>query len=161
MVNYIDIKLTNISDAVDKVGYYDISLDSDGDLSKVSGFDTNIIMSMFSERRASSSEVVDPLLRRGWWGNTLSDSPGFEDGSKLWLLEQARLTSGTISLAQQYTLDGLRWLKDDGYVYDVQVDVQPSYSSVSGSGVAITVNLVRKDNTVEYKYYSIWELTGR
>lgn len=160
MVNYIDIKLRNVTDTVDLLGYFDIDIDTDGDVKKEDGFDTNLIMSLFCEKRATANEVVIPNMRRGWWGNTLSDSPNFEIGSKLWFLEQSRLTTDVVNLANQYALDGLRWLKDDGFLYDMKVITTPTYSSGSPK-LEIKVDLIRKDNTVEYKYFTIWEGTGK
>lgn len=158
MVNYIDIKLSNVSDATDKLGYFDISIDSDGDLKKEDGFDTNIIVSLFGERRASSDEVTEPLLRRGWWGNTVNEN-GFENGSKLWLLDQSRLTTSTVNLCTQYAAEGLKWLKDDGYIFDVIVTSVPTYEAGSPK-IALQVDLIRNDSSVEYKYFTVWNNTG-
>lgn len=162
MTNYIDIKLYNMTESVaglpDTVGYYDIDIDTDGDLVKEDGFDTNLIMSLFCERRATRDEVSPPLMRRGWWGNTVN-SDGFELGSKLWLLDQSRLTTATVNMAQQYALQGASWLKTDGFVKDILVDSTPTYSS-NGPSIRLTITLVRRDNEVDYKYFDVWNRTG-
>jgi len=157
--NYIDLKLTNITDTVDLLGYYDISIDTDGDLVKEDGFDTNLVVSMFCEKRAGPDEVIEPTLRRGWWGNTLSDTPNFEIGSKLWLLDQAKLTTGTVSLAAQYTQQALVWLKTDGHIKDVIVTAAASFTS-GRPNVEVKVDLIRNDNKIEYKYFTVWNKTG-
>jgi phage gp46-like protein len=159
MSNDVDIKLINVSDSVDLVGYYDIEIAADGDVSKEQGFDTNIIMSLFCERRATREEVLEPLLRRGWWGNTNADEEGFEIGSKLWLLEQAKLTIGNVNLAQQYAQDSLNWLVTDDFIDSVNVTSTPTYSS-NTPNISIRVDLIRKDNKTEYKYFDVWEETG-
>lgn len=160
MTNYIDVKLRNVTDTVDLLGYFDIDIDTDGDLKKEDGFDTNLIMSLFCEKRASKDEVTLPEMRRGWWGNTVSDFPNFEIGSKLWLLEQSRLTTGVVNLASQYALKSLEWLKTDGFLYDMVVTSTPTYSA-SGPKIEIKVDLIRKDNVVEQKYFTVWEGTGK
>lgn len=161
MANYIDIKLYNISESVaglpETVGYYDIDIDSSGDLVKEEGFNTNLIMSLFCERRASKDEVVNPIARRGWWGNTLNDDK-FEFGSKLWLLDQSRLTTATVNMAQQYSLKGVEWLKTDGFIKDLQVTATPTYTASSPS-ISIQLTLIRRDNAVEYKYFDVWNKT--
>lgn len=159
MADNIDIKLFNVSDSADLLGYFDIDIDTDGDLKKEDGFDTNIIMSLFCERRATVDEVVEPLLRRGWWGNTISDEPGFEIGSKLWLLEQSRLTTGTVALAQQYGQEATNWLVTDSFLKSINVSSVPTYSSGSPK-IELRIDLIRKDNKVEFKYFSVWEATG-
>ena len=160
MTNYIDIKLTNVSDAIDILGYFDITVDENGDIEKEDGFDTNIIMSLFCERRATVDEVVDPISRRGWWGNTLSDTPGFEIGSKLWLLDQSKLTQGNVNLSSQYAEQALKWLIDGDFVRSVVVSSTPAYIA-SSPNITLKIDLIRLDNEVEYKYFNIWEATGR
>ena len=81
----IDAKLVEIGG-----GLYDIQLGDDGDILTEDAFDTAIIVSIFSDRRADESEALIPEMRRGWIGN--ESTPGIEIGSKLWLYEQARLT---------------------------------------------------------------------
>lgn len=159
MTNPLDIRLTNTSDSVDLLGYFDITVSDTGDLDLENGFDTNIIMSLFCERRASIDEVLEPILRRGWWGNTLATSPGFEIGSKLWLLEQARLTENTVNLAQKYAEQALEWLVSDGFLDSVVVSSSPSFTS-SAPNIELKIDLIRKDSAVEYKYYGVWEATG-
>lgn len=164
MTNYIDLKLTMVNDGLtapgysNTVGYYDISIDSDGDLVKEDGFDTNLIMSMFCERRASGDEVPVVQYRRGWWGNTVN-LDGHEDGSKLWLLDQVRLTTGTVNLSSQYCQEGLQWLIDDGILKDISVSSSPTYTGNS-PGIALTITLTQLNNQVDNKYYSIWMNTG-
>ena len=160
MANDIDIKLFNVSDSEDLLGYFDIDIGDDGDLKKEQGFDTNIIMSLFCERRATPNEVVNPLLRRGWWGNTIADQRGFEVGSKLWLLEQSKLTTGVVNLAQQYGQDAIEWLVTDNFIKSVNVTTRPSYNA-GNPNIEIRIDLIRKDNKIEYKYFSVWESTGR
>ena len=60
-------------------GVFDISFDSEGDLATDDFLDTSLIRSIYAQRRASSSEVPTPQLRRGWIGSVTRD---YEDGSK-------------------------------------------------------------------------------
>lgn len=138
---------------------WDIDIAANGDLKLEDGYETNIIMSLFCDRRASQFEVLEPMMRRGWWGNTLNDD-NFELGSKLWLLDQARLTTGTVRLAEQYAYDSLRWFKEDKLLSDISVSAKASFEADSPR-IELVAEFLRKDNQVEYKYYTIWEVTGR
>ncbi len=163
MANPIDIKLYNITETVvglvDTVGYFDIAVAANGDLELEDGFDTNLVMSLFCEKRAAPYEVLVPQLRRGWWGNETSDVPGFEIGSKLWLLDQARLTTKTINLAQQYGLTSLDWMKEDNILKGVTVETEVNIVQDNPT-LTLNITLLREDNTVEYKWFNVWNSTG-
>lgn len=103
-------------------GTLDISIDEYGDLAKTNDIDTAIYMSLLTDKRADSSEISLPQLRRGWWGNTLNAVP-YEIGSKLWLLEQSRRIQDTLNKAQQHITDSLNWLITDNLVKKINVDV--------------------------------------
>lgn len=156
----IDLKLigTNLDGSSVK-DFFDIGIASSGDFQLEDGFDTNLIMSLFCERRAAPYEVSTPQYRRGWWGNTTSDVQGFEIGSKLWLLDQARLTTGTVRLSEQYAYEGLKWLVSDGYLAGLSVSATPTINEDTPY-ISLQIILTRSDNTVEYKYFSVWEATG-
>ncbi len=159
MSNPIDLKLTAVPYVENFLGYYDISIDSvSGDFDLEDGLDTNLIMSMFCERRANSGEVGVPWLRRGWWGNELSDESGFEIGSKLWLLYQSRLTTSVQTLMQTYISDSLSWLVSDGIASKVNVQLTPNNRSGS---ITANIQISRKDGTTNTKYYDIWKASGR
>jgi len=131
-------------------GYYDISIDSDGDIATQDSFDTALLMSLFCERRALSSEVTTPNLRRGWIGND-----DFEVGSKLWLYEQARLTRSTMNGVTTAAKNGLQWLIDDKLVSSINVA-----SSVDNGSLMLNIEILRFNSKVEYRYYDLWSNTG-
>ena len=127
----VDLKLVKNKTIAADNDLWDLEIANDGDLSLEYGFDTNLILSLFCERRASSYEVPLPWMRRGWWGNTIHDDRTHEDGSKLWLLDQSRLTVGIVNLAKTYSEDALKWLVRDGHVEKVEVEASPDFSASS------------------------------
>jgi phage gp46-like protein len=145
----IDIKMRLNSD-----DYYDFSI-KNGDFEMVEGFDTAIQMSIFCERRASESEIKIPEKRRGYWGNECLEVIGFENGSKLWLLSQCRLTNETLNKAIDYTQSCLKWLVDDGYLDKVVV----GGNLISGTTAILNIDLYRANNIVFSKGYDIWQRT--
>lgn len=131
-------------------GYYDISIDADGDIATQDSFDTALLMSLFCERRALPSEVATAHHRRGWIGND-----DFEIGSKLWLYEQARITRDTINGVNTEAKNGLQWLIDDSLVESVNVS-----TSVVNNSISISAEIKRFNSAVEYRYYDLWSNTG-
>ena len=77
--------------------------------------ETAILISLFSDREASSDDIIpdgtgDP---RGWIGDVDQD---YKIGSRLWLLERAKQTQETLRLASDYIAEALQWLIDDSVV---------------------------------------------
>ncbi len=134
-------------------GLYDFSLDADGDIETADFFDTSILYSLFGERRASADEVVDPQRRRGWIGN----GEDFENGSKIWLLRQERLTRDVLNRLEDEAEKALQWLVDDGFA----VSLGDITATFSGGRVFLDVTIFRSRDKVVRRHFELWELTGR
>ena len=116
-------------------------------------FDTSILYSIFGERRASSDEVVEPQRRRGWIGN----GPDFENGSKLWLYEQARLTRDILNRIEDEARKSLEWLVGEGFA----VSIDNVTASVANGRVGLNIEIRRSRDKVDRKFFELWENTGR
>lgn len=115
-------------------GIFDISVDSSTrDLATVSGLETATVMSLFSDRRARADEVADPMRRRGWIGNLVSDIPNDNFGSGLWLYEQRRLLPEVSNGVRNEAEAALEWQSMDGIAKSVAAEVvsDPVTRSVS------------------------------
>lgn len=134
-------------------GFYDFNLDVTGDIETEDFFDTSLLYSIFGERRASSDEVVEPQLRRGWIGN----SEDFENGSKIWLSSQARLTRDTLNNLQDEAEKALQWLVDDG----LAVSIDQVVATISKGSVVLKITIRRSRDKVDRKFFVLWENTGR
>lgn len=132
---------------------YDFSLDESGDIETADFFDTSILYSIFGERRASADEVVDPQRRRGWIGNDAD----FENGSKIWLLYQSRLTRDILNRLEDDIEKALQWLVDDGFA----VSIGNISATVSGGRVLLDVTIFRSRDKVIRRFYDLWEAAGR
>lgn len=131
-------------------GLYDFQLDDNGDIKTADMFDTAVLMSIFCERRASSSEVPNSNQRRGWIGNESYDD-GFENGSKFWLYEQARMTRTMLNGVETAIANGLRWFIEDGIATDITVAAEFN---------GLTVEIKRPNSNVDKRYYELWNNTG-
>lgn len=136
MADFVDLYL----EVYDDKDYYDIDIEN-GDVKKITGLDTSIIVSVLSNQRASPSEVPYSLNRNGWWGNLFLD---YENGSKIWLLFQAPITDNNRNLLNDYVNKSLNWLKDDGFIESFTVNTTVSENiynfkvSMQGTNFAFT-----------------------
>jgi len=133
-------------------GVYDIQFDENGDILTEDFFDTAIKYSLFGEQRASALEVLEPQLRRGWIGNEGKD---YENGSKLWLFEQARITRSNLNKIENEAVNRLQWLIDDGFA--VQVNAA---ATLSANNVLLEITTEVSRSKVEKRYYVLWKNTG-
>jgi len=134
-------------------GYYDISIDENGDFKTDDALDAAIIVSITAQRRATRNEVPNPLLRRGWIGNESTE--GFEIGSKIWLYHQARKTRTNLNGIQTTVENCLSWMLDLNIVDSLEVSVE--YFGATAARALISVE--RSGNKIS-KYYPLWENTG-
>jgi phage gp46-like protein len=136
---------------------FDISFDSDGDILTKDSFDTSIQMSILCERRADPSEVPDAIRRRGWIGNVLSDTPGFEIGSKLWLYEQSRLTNDTLNGVKGAAIEATQWLIDDELAKNIEASI--TRNTKTGK-MELKMTIEFSSGQVAQRFFDLWENTG-
>lgn len=87
-----------------KDGKADLVLNEAGnDLQDENELKTAVLVSLFTDARASLAQVPTPNSdRRGWWGA--------EIGSLLWLLQRAKSTQANLQVAISYIKNSLAWL---------------------------------------------------
>jgi len=133
-------------------GIYDIHITDDGDFETDDSFDINIIMSLFVDSRADSSEIVEPLRRRGFWGDlVLFSQENLKSGSKLWLVS-GRNTKEQLNKAIDYTRKSLQWLINEKYVKNINVDGQQTIN-----GIIINIEFIVEDNNISEFNFKLWE----
>lgn len=131
--------------------YWDIDFQDSGDFELVKGFETAILVSLFQNARADESEVPSPEFRSGWAGNEFFN---IEEGSKLWLLDQARNTIQTKNFGINYIKRGLEWLKTQNFAKDINVLANRTIENIT-----FNISFVRFDNTVLNESFQLWENT--
>ena len=135
-----------------KTGIWDFNLNSNGDLENGDFFDSSITYAILGERRASESEVLISENRRGWIGNEGKD---FENGSKIWLFEQARLTRSILNDIQSAALDALEYFVEDG----IATRITATAFLQNGSAV-LSINIFVSPSKVETRFFVLWSNTG-
>jgi phage gp46-like protein len=117
-------RIVDLSLVQDEDGIFDLEIDPDTkDFVTDDGLETPIVVSLFSDRRAASDEVADPMRRRGWIGNQVAEVPGDNHGSGLWLYEQHRLTQEVATGVRMEAEQALDWMVDEGLVAKVEARV--------------------------------------
>ena len=143
-----DIKFTQ-----DSNGDWDINF-TNGDFEMTEGLDTALYLSVFSNKRASASQVTESILRRGHFTNEFSQVAGYEVGSLLWLYtEQAKNTSNILSLIEGSVYDGLKWMIEDKIISKIDIA-----ASKSGTGVTLEIDLINKFQK-DSQYYNLFVAT--
>lgn len=144
--------ITDVQLFQNQFGLIDLQLNTDGDLSTVNSFDTALFYSLFGEKRASASEVPTPNYRRGWIGNEGQD---FENGSKLWLYEQSKITRTVLNGIRDAALNSVQWLVDDKLLNSVDAEAY-----IENGVVKLRVDLFRFSSPVDARYFDLWQNTG-
>lgn len=134
---------------------YDVSL-KDGDLEGDDSFETDLIVSLYTDARADRSEQPIPELRRGWWGDEVSNIPGSKIGSKFWLLDQARLTTDILNKGIDYGRLCLYWLVQQAYSKKVDVTGEIEYPYT----INLAIKITNANGATESRAYKVWLNTG-
>lgn len=126
------------------------------DLERDDGLETAVIISLFTDRRASAEQIPPEYEQddlRGYWGDLTNVSATDQTGSLLWLLAREKELPQTLSRAEQYYRDALAWMIDD--VVATTIEVAASYHS---RGVMLLVIDIYRPTgpTVRYRYNYEW-----
>ena len=141
----------NIDLALDqKKGFFDISFDDNG-IETTEGFDTALAVSLFTDQRATASEQSNPLKRRGWIGDIGEID---EIGSKLWFLDQARISSSTLNRAIDFAQKSLAWLIDDSLAKKIVVT-----GKLEPDTVILNIAITAPDDNIINFSVDIWRKT--
>lgn len=123
-----------------------------GDVSFGAPLTQAVHISLFSDAEADPTDPGADGERRGWWAGDLDELDAV--GSRLWLLERAKLTQSNVALAGQYAREALAWMVEDGVAASVAATAQRSAEGT----VDLTVEIVEPSgNRVGYRFRSLWE----
>ena len=120
------------------------------DLEVDDGLSTAVLISLFSDARASDDRTV-PIADqdlRGWWG----EETGEAFGSLLWLLAREKETPETLARARSAARDALQWLVNGGIAREVRVDA----SYPRRGFLELDITIVRGTST---RWARLWEAT--
>jgi len=134
----------------------DIGLEAN-DLIQDFGLKTAILISLFSDRRADDDELSpEDTSKRGWWGDLFPDVEGDLIGSKLWLLRREKRTQENLNRAEEFAVESLTWMVEDGVADDVVADA--SYDDNGTMILAITITSPGTNAQAAFKFKLKWGL---
>lgn len=101
----------------------DIGLNSSGtSMERDDGLESAVLISLFTDRRVSESEIPDgETSHRGWWADEFAEASGDMIGSRLWVYERSKLTTQTAAAIQVRAKQALQWMLDDGVASEIAV----------------------------------------
>lgn len=160
MATYTDLAYAKTRDSL-----YDLVIDEGNrDLAVTDGLDSAIFVSLFSDRRAYEDEIADPMQRRGWIGDLVSDVPGDRHGSGLWLYEQRRLgLTGSVGSPAETAIgirieaeSSLEWMREEGLVTS---QTAQATASTADRQVRLDVSLGYPGGSTAKKSYTLAQNT--
>ena len=126
------------------------------DLERDDGLETAVIISLFTDRRASNEQIPVELPQddlRGYWGDISNATPSDQTGSLLWLLAREKQLPQVLSRAQQYCREALDWMVEDLVATSVEVTAQ----FVAQGWMLILVDIFRPSGSpVRYRFNYEW-----
>lgn len=126
------------------------------DLARDDGLETAVIISLFTDRRASPEQIPVELPQddlRGYWGDISNATPSDQTGSLLWLLAREKQLPQVLGRAQQYCREALAWMVEDLVATRVEVTAE----FISQGWMLILVDIFRPTGSpVRYRFNYEW-----
>lgn len=126
------------------------------DLDRDAGLETALLVSLFTDRRATLEQVraagMDESDLRGWWGDEGEEEP---IGSHVWLLGRAKVTPETMTQFREYALQAWEWLIQDGAAEAIDAVVERA--DLEAIRITVTVKRPRAAENVNFRWYYNWQ----
>lgn len=148
---------TDLAYKQDNDGIFDLIIEN-GDFQLTEGFETALLVSLFSDRRAYQDEIADPVKRRGWIGDLVSELPGDRIGSGLWFYEQSRLTKDDENGVRDEAEKSLSWAVADNWITHAQAQTMQVPSKRT---LKLNISLTMIDGGVSSYAFEVADATRR
>lgn len=134
-----------------------------GGLSDLRQLESNVFVSLFTQKQAPAGWRPEVTDRRGWWGDGVAPEGRTPEpiGSHLWLLRNEVATARIAALAKVYAEEALAWLVRDGIA--ARIAVTADLIENPRRGIGLTIEVFAKDGTVTFKaqFARLWQEVGR
>jgi phage gp46-like protein len=117
----------------------DVSYDATGKIVEGRDLESNVFLSLFLDAPAQDGDDVPAgTIRRGFWADAFS-TDGDITGSRLWLLDRAKVTATSLADAKMYAEEALAWLIRDGIARSVSVTPERFAVAPETQGILLRV----------------------
>jgi phage gp46-like protein len=130
--------------------------DAPGDFRAEQGLATQVLIQLMTDRRVEESELRDGEENRGWFGDSFDQMDGEGPiGSRWWLLRRRSLYEGIEIDAQDYAIEALQPLIDQGAVSRIEA---VATANRPASRLDCLVSLYGRDGSRIYqrKFENLW-----
>ena len=80
----------------------------------------------------------------------------FENGSKIWLYEQSKLTRTILNNIESEAVIALEWMIED----DFAVGIISAQAVVTSNGTGVIISIQRPSSEVDQRFFKLWDNTG-
>ncbi len=125
-----------------------------GDLAGDDGLETAVLISLFSDARATPDMIPEEDQDgdlRGYWGDL--ETPD-STGSLLWTIRRAKQLTRTLAEAREYCERALKWMIDDKVADRVVVTTE--YPQRGWMAIQVDIYRAQSKNPVTYRYNYEW-----
>jgi phage gp46-like protein len=117
------------------------------------GLRSAVIISLFSDARVAADDLPagedDP---RGFWADGVAPSePGDNTGSRLWLLERAKLTDADLRRAEDLAREALAWMIQDGVAKRITARARRLREGAT-AGLGLQIAVERPDGQSRFEF---------
>ncbi len=128
-----------------------------GDLVREKGLSTAVLISLLTDRRASTDDVIDdPTDKKGWWGDLVPDV-GDRIGSKLWQHERSKTTNADQIKIRKAMEESLQWMIDDGVAKKIIITTE-RFGVAGNYRLGATIKIYKTFGGEEViKFDDLWE----
>jgi phage gp46-like protein len=128
------------------------------DAEQEQGFETSIIMSYFSNRRANVDDILpdNSGYKGGWVGDEILNDLYVENlvlGSRLWLLSRSKMNNQLLIDAREFCLESLQWMLD----FNITDKIIITTERADIEHISIDTKIYRPENkNLNYRYFYNW-----
>jgi phage gp46-like protein len=124
---------------------FDLSFASNGDFDTVSTIETAIPCGLFLEKRDEDASQEFILQKRHAARGHFGMNDG--EGSLLWKLYQARLSTHVLNEARLFAVDGLQFLQNDDIVESIS-----GTSTTDGKDIMLNIKINKENSNIERQF---------
>lgn len=145
-IGFFEIAATDFIEAPDLVI-------ENGDLKADNGFETAVLISLFTDRFVAQDDLPDGEREvRGWWADNVSEPSNDLIGSPLWTLDRAKISDQLESFLEDFAKEALKWMLEDG----IASTITATATRIGTDQVDLSIEITKPDGQ-DVPFQFIWD----